>query len=115
MGVLRNCYIHPTFYVQDDYSKSDTKKQSSGITQGCPISPYLFVLVMACIDYDVRLEISQETKENRLPRIVFDSVYYAEDTILFSRDKKLFEELLELTEQTTRSYGRKLNKKVCGT
>ena len=108
--VPKDCYKHPTFYVQDDYSKSDTKKQLSGIRQRCPISPYLFVLVMACIDHDVRLEISQETKENRLPRIDFDSVYYADDTILFSRDKKSLEELLEPFENISRSYGLKLNR-----
>ena len=51
---------------------------------------------MASIDHDVRLEISQETKDNRLPRIDFDSVYYADDTILFSRNKKSLEELLEI-------------------
>ena len=68
---------------------------------------------MACIDHDVRLEVSQDTKDNRLPRVDFDSVYYADDTILLSRDKKSLEELLELIERISRSYALKLNRGKC--
>ena len=88
IDVLKNCYKHPTVFVQDDYSKSATKRQHSGIRQGCPISPYFFVLVMACIDHDVRLEVGQEARDNRFPRMDFDSTYHADDTILEEEEEE---------------------------
>ena len=59
LDVTRDCYRKPEFYVKDDYGTSETKVQSSGIRQGCPLSPFLFVLVMTCLDTDIREAISQ--------------------------------------------------------
>lgn len=44
--VLQDCYKEPTSYVKDALGTSDIKRQSSGIRQGCPLSPYLFVIVI---------------------------------------------------------------------
>ena len=40
----------PRFCVEDDYCKSATMPQESGIRQGCSWSSYLFVLIMPVID-----------------------------------------------------------------
>ena len=37
--VVEDIYAKPTFYVQNQYGKSSTKKQTTGIRQGCPLSP----------------------------------------------------------------------------
>ena len=42
--VLQDCYKEPTFYVTDAIGTSDIKRQSSGIRQGCPLSPRLWSL-----------------------------------------------------------------------
>jgi len=52
--VIADCYRNPQFFVQDNFGCSDRKVQSSGIRQGCPLSPFLFVLVMTCIDWDIQ-------------------------------------------------------------
>ena len=57
-------YKKTVFFVEDDFGKSETKTQSSGIRQGCPPSPYLFVLVMTCIEKDITREKSEEIKKN---------------------------------------------------
>ena len=88
VDVIRNCYSNPIFYVRNGYGHSDCKKQVTGIRQGCPLSPYLFVLVMSCIDHDIQGQCSGHVRNNRLPGLNFDMVYYADDTILFSTDTR---------------------------
>ena len=44
--IIQNCYEEPTFFVKDAFGTSQIKRQSSGIRQGCPLSPYLFVSIV---------------------------------------------------------------------
>ena len=111
--VIQDCYSKPTFFVKDAFGMSDYKKQSSGIRQGCPLSPYLFVLVMSCIDHDISASTSSRVSNARLPGLDFDMVYYADDTIIFSTDNRSLNELLRLTETISSKYGLKLNKDKC--
>ena len=111
--VIQNCYCNPTFFVRDNFGESGIKKQSAGIRQGCPLSPYLFVLVMTCIDFDIQQNITGHVKNNRLPNLDFDMIYYADDTVLFSRSTRGLNELLRLTESVSAQFGLKLNKNKC--
>ena len=45
--VMGDCYKKRTFFVKDDFGCSGFKRQSAGIWQGCPLSSYLFVIVMS--------------------------------------------------------------------
>ena len=111
--VIEDCYRNPTFFVEDNFGSSDIKRQSSGIRQGCPLSPYLFVIVMSCIDFDIQSKLSRRVLNNRIPGLNYDMVYYADDTILFSTDNRALNELLRLTENLSAQYGLKLNKDKC--
>ena len=110
--VIKNCYRDPTFFVKDAYGCSSHKRQSAGIRQGCPLSPYLFVIVMSCVDFDIRSK-SSRVANNRIPGLTFDMVYFADDTILFSTDNRALNELLALTESVSSKYGLRLNKDKC--
>ena len=113
IDVIQNCYRKPTFYVKDDFGTSEIKQQRSGIRQGCPLSPFLFTLVMTCIDEDIQSSITGHVSNHRVPGLGFDMVYYANDTILFSQSNRGLNELLSLTERVSQQYGLSLNRAKC--
>ena len=111
--IIQNCYEEPTFFVKDAFGTSQIKRQSSGIRQGCPLSPYLFVIVMSCVDFEIRMNSSRWVQNGRIPNLDFDMIYYADDTIIFSTDNRALNELLKLTELFSGKYGLRLNKDKC--
>ena len=106
-------YRKAKFFLEDEFGKSDTKQQLAGIRQGCPLSPYLFVLVMTCIEKDITGEATDNIKNNRIPGTNFDMVFHADDIIVASRSKTACEELFEKIERISGDYGLKLNKDKC--
>ena len=113
ISVVSSLYQSPKFFVQDQYGKSTFKTQHTGIRQGCPLSPYLFLLVMTCVDYDVRSRSSGYVTNSRIPGVDFDAVYFADDTILFSTSPRGLNELLKHMEECSGHYGLKLNRAKC--
>ena len=91
---IQNCYSNPRFFVRDEYNISATKLQKAGIRQGCPLSPHLFILVMTCIDNDIDRSCSNAVRNARLPNVDFHSIYYADDTIIFSMQTRALNEIL---------------------
>jgi len=111
--VIQNCYEEPTFFVKDAFGSSQIKRQSSGIRQGCPLSPYLFAIVMSCVDFEIPINSSRWVQNGRIPNLDFDMLYYADDTILFSTDNRALDEVIKLTEAISGKYGLWLNKDKC--
>ena len=96
--ILRNIYSCPILVLQDDYSISSTKQQRTGIRQGCPLSRYLFLLVMTCIDSDVARHCAGFVQKAKPPCLDFNCVYCADDTILFSTAARALNELIRHVE-----------------
>ena len=91
-------YRNPTFKMEENGKESAWHKQQSGIRQGCPLSPYLFLIVMTTMFHDVRQETDKYLENQRVPGADFDEVTYADDTICISTDTK------QSNEQISRSY-----------
>eukprot|EP00975_Prorocentrum_lima_P035630 7489386-Prorocentrum_lima.AAC.1 len=51
--LIEALYAHPRFCAMMHGERSEYLVQSTGIRQGCPLSPYLFLFVMTVLFEDV--------------------------------------------------------------
>ena len=80
MKFIEGLCKNPEFTAETNGIESNTKKQKRGIRQGCPLSPYLFVLVMTALLHDVHWQVGVD----------FGEVLYADGTILVGKTMKKY-------------------------
>ena len=68
---------------------------------------------MACVDFDIQNNLTEQIRNNRIPGTNFDMVYYADDTIIVSRSLEACEQLIAMTEEFSSHYGLNLNRGKC--
>ena len=109
---IKALYRNSQFVVEENGYTSAPKQQKRGIRQGCPLSPYLFVITMAALLRDAEATLTKR-RDKIADKLKFDSVLYADDTILFGQSHKAVTEKLRAIEQASEKYGLSLNKTKC--
>ena len=97
---------HPKFLVSLNGYDFKIYEQRTGIRQGCPLSPYLFIIMMSIILQDAR-EIRGSIVEK--PYIVSPDIVYADDTMLLGSSASDVQKHLDAVVSVGRSYGLELN------
>ena len=114
-NLIKMIYKDPEFMVETNGVKSEWRKQKAGIRQGCPLSPYLFLIAMTTIFDDIKNHENPNRKlKRRRPKgAEFDEILYADDTILASEDIRILQKYLHEIEIESCKYGLRLNKDKC--
>ena len=99
-------YNNPEFVIETEGAQSEWKKQTSGIRQGCPMFPYLFLIAMTTIFDDIKSDHILKNKliNHRTKGATFDEMLYEDDTILSSDDLHTLQEYLHAIEKVSEKY-----------
>ena len=108
---IKSLYNNPQFAVRMGSHQSTWRTQNRGIRQGCPLSPYLFVILMTVMFRDVHAEINLE--RGRLQGLSFTELLYADDTALVTNNVNAMNRLLTQIENHATYYGLNFNKTKC--
>ena len=115
-GHIKSLYESPRFRVVTSEGTSKYHRQSTGIRQGCPLSPYLFILLMTVMFSDIHERINPQLYKKKggvIDGLNITEMLYADDTLLVLKDHKSASKLLQEVEKESRYYNMKLNEDKC--
>ena len=58
--MIKAIYENPQFSIKDASKTTENRKQHTGIRQGCPLSPYLFVILLTIMVKDITDDMTPE-------------------------------------------------------
>ena len=103
IDLIVSIYKEPQFNVKDGKQRSPTKCQQTGIRQGCPLSPYLFIILLFAIAKDIENNLTEEEEhilyQGRLCRATFNKLFYADDTLVMTTTAETAELILHTIQK----------------
>ena len=102
LSMINAIYSSRSFFVHDSCQNSSNQCQSSGISQGCPLSPFLFVMVMSVIITDARHQLHAHV--GHVGSAVTE-ILYADDTLIVDHRGDSAEPYMEAIANEGNHYG----------
>ena len=96
------------FYVDELGSKSGQRAQRSGITQGCTLSPLLFIVLMPALMFDAFDSLSHDARAAYEKGDLAD-ITFADDTLLLGASPRFLSEFLSAVASAGQRYGMELH------
>jgi len=104
VGMLK----HRKYWVQDCGISSELRDQRSGISQGCTLSPLLFIVAMSVLLQDA-VDMLNTAASAQYTKGELADVLYADDTLLLGVSEAHLEEFLQAVYQAGQRYGMELH------
>ena len=106
VSIIGAIYKGREFFVQDHSGSSTIHQQQAGIAQGCPLSPFLFIVVQSVMFHDIyaRLHLLREP-----PFVTSRELLYAGDTVLMSSSQANLQLLIDAVSEEGAAYGLEIN------
>lgn len=111
--ILESFYVNPQFRIKDPEGLSKYRKQKSGIRQGCPLSPYLFICLMTVLFHDVHNEVDRKIVGHELDVFNMWELLYADDTLLVGTRAREINIMLDAIVRHSAYYNMRLNQSKC--
>ena len=113
LRIVTAMYNDPKFRITHDGSYSAYRVQNAGIRQGCPLSPYLFSMLMSGMFFDIKQQLNTPKQIEPIKGIRFAEILYADDTLLFGTHTQSINKLLHTIQRESTYYNMKLNMDKC--
>ena len=104
LQAIQNIYQDRVFVVRDSGNTSTERKQMAGISQGCPLSPMLFAIVMTIIMKDARDSLS-DSAQAACANGDLGEALFADDTLIISTQTTHLEEYMAAITRCGSEYG----------
>ena len=112
VSLVAALYKHPKFRIKIPEGLSEEFPQDIGIRQGCPLSPYLYIIATSCLMEDLLKDLERHPVPPPLGA-TYPILLFADDTLLLTEQADQLETLLRLTIDHSENYNLGLNKAKC--
>ena len=109
LRVIRTIYSDRTFQVKDAGCTSESHHQHYGICQGCPLSPFLFVMVMTVLMHDAKQLLRAHPAYTPHGGQQIEELLYADDTLLIHSDPAVVKAYMDCVSSAGANYGLQFN------
>jgi hypothetical protein len=104
LQAISEIYSNRYFVVQDGMTESEKRAQLAGISQGCPLSPFLFGIVMSVLMTDATASLGAGASK-AYAKGDLEDILFADDTLLISKQGEHLMEYMKAVEKMGMDYG----------
>lgn len=109
LRVIRAIYDNRVFQVRDAGCMSGSHPQRFGICQGCPLSPFLFVMVMTVLMHDAKQQLRTCPVYSANTQQPIEELLYADDILLIHSSQDAVREYMRCVSDAGSAYGLQFN------